>query len=78
MEPRPKLDDADWRWHIGLDADATRVLNALYDGKTVGLEEMAQIVALFRMRIPDERLVIDRVRGKPIYLGLGMSKVQDR
>ena len=74
VEPRPKLEDADWRWHIGLDADATRVLNALYDGRTVGLEEMAQIVGLFRMRIPDERLVIDRVRGKPIYLGLGMSK----
>ncbi|MEO1794366.1 MAG: hypothetical protein AAFU50_07150 [Pseudomonadota bacterium] len=23
VEPRPRLDDTDWRWHIGLDAEAT-------------------------------------------------------
>jgi hypothetical protein len=76
VEPRPKIEDPDWRWHIGLDAEATRILNALYDGKVVGLEEMAHIVGLYRMRIADERPVIDRVKGKLIYLGLGMTKAK--
>jgi Family of unknown function (DUF6352) len=73
VEPRPRLDDPDWRWHIGLDREATRILNALYEGKTPALDDMASIVGLFRMRIPDDRLLLDRVKGRPIYLGLAMD-----
>ena len=54
-------------------ARRTRILNALYEGKTLPLEDMARIVGLFRMRIRDERLVLERVRGKPVYLGLAMD-----
>ncbi len=73
VEPRPKIEDADWRWHIGLDREATQILNTLYEGKQVGLDDMARVVALFRMQIRDERTVIDRVKGRPIYLGLAMT-----
>ena len=73
VEPRPRIDDPDWRWHVGLDREATRILNALYEGQTPSLEDMASIVGLFRMRIRDERILLDRVRGKPIYLGLAMD-----
>jgi hypothetical protein len=73
VEPRPSIEDADWRWHIGLDRESTRILNALYEGKTPPLQDMASIVGLFRMRIKDERVVLERVKGKPIYLGLAMD-----
>jgi len=73
VEPRPSIEDPDWRWHIGLDREATSILNALYEGKTVALDDMARIVGLFRMRIPDQRVVLEGVRGKPIYLGLAMD-----
>jgi hypothetical protein len=73
VEPRPKLEDADWRWHIGLDAEATRLLNALYEQKPVSLDEMAQFVGLFRVRVAEQDALIDRVKGKPIYLGLAMT-----
>jgi uncharacterized protein DUF6352 len=73
VEPRPRLDDPDWRWHIGLDREATRLLNALYEGKPVSVDDMARIVGLFRMRIPDDRMLLERVRGRPIYLGLAMD-----
>jgi hypothetical protein len=74
VEPRPKLEDPDWRWHIGLDREATRILNTLYEGGTVPMEEMARIVGLFRMHIRDERAVVDRMRGRPVYLGLAMTE----
>lgn len=74
VEPRPKIEDTDWRWHIGLDREATRILNALYEGKAVGADDLSRIVALFRMSIRDDRAVIDRVRGRPIYLGLAMTE----
>jgi hypothetical protein len=73
VEPRPSIEDPDWRWHIGLDREATRLLNALYAGQTLGLEEMARVVGLFRLRLKDQRMLLDRVRGKPIYLALAMD-----
>jgi hypothetical protein len=73
VEPRPRIDDPDWRWHVGLDREATHILNALFEGKTPPLEDMASIVGLFRMRMRDDRMVLDRVKGKPIYLGLAMD-----
>jgi len=76
VEPRPKVEDPDWRWHIGLDREGTRILNALYEGKTLALDEMARIVALFRMHIPDQRMVLDRVKGRPIYLALAMDRAK--
>lgn len=76
VEPRPKLDDPDWRWHIGLDSEATRILNALYEQAPVSIDDMAQIVGLFRMRFADDRTVMERVRGKPVYLGLAMTKAK--
>jgi hypothetical protein len=73
VEPRPRIDDSDWRWHIGLDREATRILNALYEGQPLSIHDIEQIVGLFRMRICDERAAIDRVKGKPIYLALAMT-----
>jgi len=73
VEPRPKVEDSDWRWHIGLDREATQILNALYEGKPVGADDLARIVALFRMHVRDDRTVTDRVKGRPIYLGLAMT-----
>jgi hypothetical protein len=76
IEPRPKLEDPDWRWHIGLDTEATRILNALYEQKPVSADDMSQIVGLFRLRFADERHLLERVRGKPVYLGLAMTRAK--
>lgn len=76
VEPRPKVEDTDWRWHIGLDREATRILNALYEGRPVGVDELSQIIGLFRMHIRDDRAVIDRVKGRPVYLGLAMTSAK--
>ncbi|MEO1695113.1 MAG: DUF6352 family protein [Pseudomonadota bacterium] len=73
IEPRPRLDDRDWRWHIGLDAEATVLLNALYEGKPLGEADLSRIVGLFRMTLDDNDPVIDAVKGRPIYLGLAMD-----
>jgi hypothetical protein len=73
VEPRPRIQDPDWRWHIGLDREATGILNALYEGKPVSADDMGRIVGLYRLHIADERLVLDRVRRMPVYLALAMD-----
>lgn len=73
VEPRPRIDDPDWRWHIGLDAEATRILNALYDSAPIGPDDLERVIGLFRMRIADGAPLIERVRGRPINLALAMT-----
>ena len=73
VEPRPRLEDSDWRWHIGLDKEASRILNALYEGKLPSPKDFEQIIGLFRLRIKDQGRLIERARDHPIYLGLAKT-----
>ena len=59
-----------------MDKDATRILNALYKGEVVPADDAQQLIALFRMDIEDQSSVIPSMRGKPVYLALGMSKAK--
>jgi len=73
LQPRTAIQNEDWRWHIGLDAQATGLLNALYRGETLELEDEARIIALFDMTIPDKALVIEAARGQPIHIALAIT-----
>lgn len=74
VQPRQKLQDEHWTWHVGLDAEATRILNGLYNGTTMGMEDLAQIIALFRLDFTDQRVMAPEARGKPVYLALAVDK----
>lgn len=73
VEPRQSIKDEHWSWHIGLDRESTRILNALYEGKELAEGDGDRLIALFRMWVEDESALIETVRGKPIYLGLAMT-----
>ena len=70
VQPRRDIKDERWSWHIGLDRESTRILNALYKGEAVGLADLERLIALFRMDMEEGALVIDGMGGKPVYLGL--------
>jgi hypothetical protein len=71
VAPLARIDDERWRWHVGLDTDATAILNALYRGEEVADAELARLVLLFRLSFVDERDVLPEVAGRPVYLGIG-------
>jgi len=73
VQPMQSIRDERWAWHIGLDAEATRILNSLYEGATLPPEETNRIVALFRMESLDRGAFMETIRGKPVYLGLAMT-----
>lgn len=73
VQPVQRIDDENWTWHIGLDAEATRLLNKLYGGENLNLDEETAIIGLFRMDVLDRNAVIDRVRGKPVWLALARN-----
>lgn len=83
IEPLARVDDARWRWHIGLDAVATTLLNDLYEGREVDAQRQQSLISLFRLVFDDPREMRADLRPRegataeerelPIYLGLAMS-----
>jgi Family of unknown function (DUF6352) len=74
VTPLRQIQDAKWAWHIGLDAQATAVLNDLWRGQEVEAGRLARLLALFRMDFPDPSVLRPDVAGKPVYLALAMDE----
>ena len=70
IEPVARVEDERWSWHVGLDAEASAILDALYRGEPVAPERLARLVLLFRVEFLDAAEVSQAVRGRPMYLGL--------
>ena len=73
IQPVQKVDDPAWRWHVGLDATATALLNDLYQGQALDEQRQQQLVSLFTLRFENPQDMRADVRGKPVYLGLAMD-----
>ena len=73
IRPLQKIDDDAWRWHLGLDTEATALLNDLYEGQDVATERLSRLVSLFRLDFEDPQEMRADVAGKPVYLGLMMN-----
>ena len=70
ITPLREVDDPQWRWHLGLDAEASALLDALYRGETVEAARLARLVSLFRLEFELAADMHPEVAGKPVYLGL--------
>ena len=73
IQPLQQVRDQHWSWHVGLDTEASALLNDLYAGVEVGEERLAHLLTLFRLEPRDPALIRPALRGKPIYLGLAMD-----
>ncbi|MGE0349486.1 DUF6352 family protein [Hydrogenophaga sp.] len=73
IQPEARVEDPSWRWHLGLDAQASALLNDLYLGHEVEPERQRRLISLFRLTFDDPLHMRADVRGKPVYLGLAMG-----
>ena len=73
VEPLNGLRDVSLPWYVGLDANGTRIGDALWNGAELDEETRIGIVGLFRLTICDADIVIDRMAGEPVYLILAMT-----
>lgn len=71
-----EIDDEQWVWHVGLDAQASAVLNDLYQGHEVDGERMARMLCLFRLDFAEPAAMRAEVAGRPVYLAMAMDERQ--
>jgi hypothetical protein len=76
LRPLQRIDDPAWRWHVGLDAEATALLNDLYRGEAPDADRLERLIGLFRLDFAEPMEMRADVAGKPVYLGLAMSAEQ--
>ena len=74
LQPVQEIRDERWAWHLGLDAEGSRLLNDLYDGTEVGEARLARLLSLFRLDFRDPGVMRPEIAGRPVYLALCMAE----
>ena len=73
IEPLQELQDVNLAWYVGLDGDATAIGDMLWHGQDIDEATLARVVGLFRLNFRDPLVMLDKVRGEPVYLILAMT-----
>ena len=73
IEPLTELREVALTWYVGLDADATKIGDMMWNGEEIDEATMARVVGLFVLTFRDPSVVLDKVRGEPVYLILAMT-----
>ena len=73
IEALAELQEVNLAWYVGLDADATKIGDTLWNGEDIDETTMARVVGLFRLSFSDPGVMLDEVRGEPVYLILSMT-----
>ena len=74
IAPQREIVDSHWVWHVGLDAEASALLNDLYNGKDVADERRERLLCLFELRFADAAMVRPAIAGRPVYLAMAMDR----
>lgn len=67
------IDDDRWVWHVGLDAEASGILNDLYNRAEVETDRLERLVALFRLDFADPSDMRPAVAGRPVWLAMAID-----
>jgi hypothetical protein len=73
VKPVREIPDDEWVWHVGLDADATAMLNELYNGGEVEEARMRRVIGLYRVDFRDPVVLRPEIAGSPVFLGLAAA-----
>jgi hypothetical protein len=73
IEPLVEARDVAFTWYVGLDADATHLGDALWQGRELTEAERGRIAGLYRLTFADSSEVIDKLRGDAVYIITAMT-----
>ena len=73
IETLREMRDVQLTWYVGLDADATRLGDALWHGAMLDENDRRGVAALYRLTFADPRVVAPRFEGDAVYLILAIA-----
>lgn len=73
VEPLIEMHDVSLTWYVGLDAEGTRIGDALWHGEELDETTQRCVVALFRLTFVDPNLDATSIGDDPVYLILAMT-----
>jgi hypothetical protein len=76
IEPLAELRSAPFSWYVGLDAEASRIGEALWNGDHLDDAARARLAGLYKLTFADPSDMMEKVRGEPVYL-LAATTVDD-
>jgi hypothetical protein len=71
-----ELRDVTLSWYVGLDAHATRIGDALWNGDELDQAARERVVGLYCVTFPADTQILEQARGAPTYLLAAMSSDQ--
>jgi hypothetical protein len=69
-----QIEDHRWRWHVGLDQEASKLLDKLYKCYGLDVAENARIALLLRLDFENMADQKDDVAGKPVYMAIAANE----
>ena len=69
-----KIETAQQAWFVGLDAQATHLLNALYNGEPLTDDAQRRLLALYRLTWQEPSIVPEEARPRPVFMALAMNE----
>jgi hypothetical protein len=78
IEPLCEMRQVEFTWYVGLDAEATRIGNALWNGEELDEKSRSAVVGLYRLTFGGksnaaQSHAAEMIKGDPVYLILAMS-----
>ncbi|MGH8752228.1 MAG: DUF6352 family protein [Burkholderiales bacterium] len=73
INPVPKIESEEWIWHVGLDAEASAILNAIYQGEDVAEERQRRLLCLLRLDFLNPADMRAEIAGQPVFLGMAVN-----
>jgi hypothetical protein len=73
VEPLSEMRDVPLTWYVGLDAEGTRIGDALWHGEDLDEKTQRRVVALARLTFRNSDLAALPIEGDSVYLILAMT-----
>ncbi len=71
-----EIREGEWAWHVGLDAEASGILNDLYNGERVDDDRLARLLCLFELRFRNPADMRPALAGRPVWLAMAIDAEQ--
>jgi Family of unknown function (DUF6352) len=73
VETLADLRDASLSWYVGLDSDATRIGDTIWNGNELDDAMRARLIGIYRLTFRNPLDMMEKVRGEPVYLLMAIT-----